>query len=412
MLTLEKSAIVDDFGRYVSSGKKEFFTKFGLDFVPAKREGCFLHDMNGKRYLNCHCNGGVFNLGHRNQKIVEATQRACEEWDIGNHHLMSAPRAALGKRLAELLPGDVNRSVFGVSGGESIDLAIKLARGFTRRPGIISARGGFHGHTGFALAAGDDQFKAPFEPMPPGFSQVEFGDLKSLEKPISDTTAAVMFETIPATLGIKIPAADYFQGVKSLCDRHGALLIIDEVQTGLGRTGKVWGFEHFSVMPDIVVIGKGLSGGVYPVSATCYSDRLDSFLQANPFIHISTCGGSEIGCFTGLAVLEETTRPGFLDHVQEMAEFYAHRFALLQAQFAGLLTEVRQKGLMIGLKFPHEKIAMGVCKLMYDNGVFVVYSGNDTTVVQFLPPLIINPTEAELTIRALENSLLLISKML
>ena len=161
--------------------------------MPGKRKGYYLYDLEGKAFLNCHCNGGVFNLGHRHPKIIAATRMAMEMWDIGNHHLISAPRAMLGARLAELLPGDINRTVFGVSGGEAIDLAIKLARAYTGRSEIISAYGGYHGHTGFALAAGDEQFKAPFGPMPPGFSQVEFNNLTALEQAISSKTTAVMF---------------------------------------------------------------------------------------------------------------------------------------------------------------------------------------------------------------------------
>jgi len=222
----------------------------------------------------------------------------------------------------------------------------------------------------------------------------------------------VLFETIPATLGIFVPDDNYFSGVRKLCDQTGALLIIDEVQTGLGRTGKPWGIEHYNIVPDIIVLGKGLSGGVYPMAATCYRDELDSFFEQNPFIHISTCGGSEIGCFTTLAVLEETTKPGFLDHVNEMAEFYSEKLTEFQNQFPQLLIEIRQKGLMMGLKFPVEKISMGMCKLLYDNSVFVVYSGNDTTVVQFLPPLIINRKEAEFTVEVLEKSLYQMSQML
>lgn len=405
MSATNKATVIENFGQYVSSGKVKFFQQFGLEFVPGKREGCYLYDLDGKSYLNCHCNGSVFNLGHRHPKIIEATRMAMEMWDIGNHHLISAPRAMLGARLAELLPGDINRTVFGVSGGEAIDLAIKLARGYTGKSGIISALGGYHGHTGFALAAGDEQFRKPFEPMPPGFTQVKFNDLNALEQAIDADTAAVLFETIPATLGICVPDDNYFKGVREICNRFGALLIIDEVQTGLGRTGKLWGIEHYEIVPDIIVLGKGLSGGIYPMAATCYRDKLDSFFEQYPFIHISTCGGSEIGCFTSLAVLDETTRPGFLDHVNQIADFYRQALAELQARFSHLLVEIRQKGLMMGLKFPFEKIALGICKLLYENGVFVVYSGNDTTVVQFLPPLIISQSEAEFTIKMLEKSL-------
>lgn len=411
-MKIDKQSIISDFGRYVSSGKVKFFQQFRLDFVPGKRAGCYLYDLDGKAYLNCHCNGGVFNLGHRNPIIIEATRQAMEMWDIGNHHLMSAPRAMLGARLAELLPDDINCTVFGVSGGEAIDLAIKLARGFTGKSNIISARGGYHGHTGFAMAAGDEQFKKPFEPMPPGFIQVKFNDVNALEKAIDYHTAAVIFETIPATLGIFVPDDDYFKGVRELCDKFGALFIIDEVQTGLGRTGKLWGIEHYGVVPDIIVLGKGLSGGIYPIAATCYRDRLNSFFDENPFIHISTCGGSEIGCFTALAVLEETTNPEFLNHVNRIAEFYSENLSQLKNEFPHLLVEIRQKGLMMGLKFPIEKISLGMCKLLYDQGIFVVYSGNDTTVVQFLPPLIINRDQALFTIHALRESLIQIKTMM
>ncbi|MGW8250966.1 MAG: aminotransferase class III-fold pyridoxal phosphate-dependent enzyme, partial [Anaerolineales bacterium] len=139
------------------------------DFVAGEREGIYLCDINGKRLINCHSNGGVFNLGHRNPRIIRALQHALEEYDIGNHHLISAPRALLAERLAALSPGDIQRVVFGVSGGEAIDLAIKLARGHTGRAQIISAVGGYHGHTGLALAAGDEAFRKPFEPLSPGF---------------------------------------------------------------------------------------------------------------------------------------------------------------------------------------------------------------------------------------------------
>ena len=227
-----------------------------------------------------------------------------QELDVGNHHLISEQRAALAARLAELMPGDITYSVFGVSGGEAIDLAIKVARSYTGRPKVISAQGGYHGHTGLALAAGDEKYRAPFGPLSPGFVQVPFNDVAALEKALDDETAAVLFETVPATSGMPVPDHDFFSRVRELCDRHGALLIVDEVQTGLGRTGKLWGIEHFGVVPDIVVIGKGLSGGLYPMSATCFRGKYESVFQPDPFIHISTFGGAEVGCPVALKVLE------------------------------------------------------------------------------------------------------------
>jgi len=209
-----KSEVISSFARHVSSGKAAFFAQAGIDFVAGEREGIYLCDIDGKRLINCHCNGGVFNLGHRNPRVIAAVQRALSLYDIGNHHLMSAPRAALAERLASLCPGEIKRVVFGVSGGEAIDLALKLARAHTRRPKIISALGGYHGHTGLALAAGDEAYRKPFEPLSPGFIQVPFGDLQALEAVMGEDIAAVIFETIPATLGIAIPPEDFYAGVR------------------------------------------------------------------------------------------------------------------------------------------------------------------------------------------------------
>ncbi|MBC7261268.1 MAG: aminotransferase class III-fold pyridoxal phosphate-dependent enzyme, partial [Chloroflexi bacterium] len=168
-----KEAIITRFARHVSQGKAEFFARVGIDFVFGKREGVYVWDVSGqKKLIDCHCNGGVFNLGHRNPRVIAALQQALQELDIGNHHFISEHRALLAERLAAMCPGDLKRVVFGVGGGEAIDLAIKLARGYTGKYKVISAQGGFHGHTGFALAAGDEQYRKPFEPLAPGFLQV------------------------------------------------------------------------------------------------------------------------------------------------------------------------------------------------------------------------------------------------
>ena len=181
-----KEEAIDLFARYVSSGKVRFFQSAGIDFVLGRRKGPYLWDVTGgKKVIDCHCNGGVFNLGHRNPLILEALREALDEWDIGNHHPISWPRTALARRLAQLAPGDLPYSVFAVGGGEAIDFALKLARAHTGRTGIISARGGYHGHTGLALAAGDAQYRAPFGPMPPGFVQAPFGDIGALSAQIS-----------------------------------------------------------------------------------------------------------------------------------------------------------------------------------------------------------------------------------
>jgi putrescine aminotransferase len=424
------------FRDHVSSGKAAFFAQYGMEFMPGRREGVYLwdtpstDDLTGsgtKRIINCHCNGGVFNLGHRHPVIVETLRRALEDLDIGNHHLISEQRATLARRLAELSPGDSPTSsgpslpytVFAVGGGEAIDFAVKLARAHTQRPGIISARGGYHGHTGLALAAGDPQYRTPIGPMPPGFAQVPFGDVQALAEQINNSTAAVILETVPATLGMPIAPPEYFAEIRTLCDQHGTLFILDEVQSGLGRTGKMWAIEHWTgqdpagskIRPDILVTGKGLSGGVYPIAATCYSEEVNAFMHTNPFIHISTFGGAEVGCPVALAVLELTADPAFLKRVSELSRHFASGFQHLQERYPQTLIEVRQLGLMIGLVFPDHTCGPLMTKLLFEEGVLAIYANNDQRVLQFLPPLIMSDIESEETLGALDRSLAMLSQI-
>ncbi len=394
MGALAKQDIVRLFHDHVSSGRADMFVSNDMDFVFGRRQGIYMWDIDGKkRLINCHSNGGVFNLGHRNPDIIDTLADALKDMDIGNSHLMSRQRALLAKRLADLMPGDITYTVFGVSGGESIDLAIKIARASTGRPKIISARGGYHGHTGFALAAGDEKYRKPFGPMAPGFVQVPFDSINALDRAMDRETAGVIFETVPATFGISVPDADYFRKVRDLCNSHGAVMIIDEVQTGLGRTGRLWGIEHFGVVPDIIVLGKGLSGGIYPITATCFRERFESVFKEDPFIHVSTFGGAEAGCSVALKVLDISSRQTFLDHVNTIAGMFKNGFEQFKQQYPKLIVAFRQLGLMMGVKMANELCGPVMTKACYDNGILSIYANNDTSVSQLMPPLII--TEAE-----------------
>ena len=388
---LDKSAIFELFARYVSPGKVRFFQSAGIEFVMGRREGPFIWDVSGqKRLIDCHCNGGVFNLGHRHPEIVRTMRESLESLDIGNHHLVSDLRARLAQKLAELTPGDLTYTVFGVSGGEAIDLAIKVARGYTRRSRIISAKGGYHGHTGLALAAGDEKYRAPFNVSIPGFQQVPFNDIDALAQAVDEDTAAVILETVPATYGMPIPDPDYFPKVRELCDSVGAQLIVDEVQAGLGRTGKMWGIEHFDVVPDILVTGKGLSGGIFPMTATVLRPHLMEVFEPDPFVHISTFGGAEVGVPVALKVLEITSRPEFLAHVQELAEVFRQGFEEFKEKHPRILVRLRQLGLMMGIEMVHPQAGPVFSKMAYEAGLLCVFANNDPRVAQLLPPLIID----------------------
>ena len=400
-----KDTILEDYARYVNPGRVSVFKQMGLDFVVGRREGVWMWDVDDShRLLNCRCSGGVFNLGHRPPRVVEAVKAALDEIDVSDHMLLDETRAVLGRRLAELTPGDIQYSTFSPGGAEAIDVAIKLARGYTQRPGIISVKKGYHGHTGFALATGEDSFRGKFGPMPPGFSKVPFGNADALEAHVSEETAAVIIETIPATAGILIPPDDYYPRVRRACDAHGAQLIIDEVQAGLGRTGRLWAIEEWDVVPDIIVIGKGMSGGIYPMSATCHRPHLDAFFQQNPFIHLSSFGGAALGCVAAMAMLDQTTEPGFMEHVQAMGDRFEAGFVELQSRHS-IVAGWRRRGLMIGFEVKDPRMGVAMSAVLGQNGVLAVFADHRPTTIQIMPPLIIQSEEVDFVLEALDRSL-------
>ena len=387
---MDRASLFASYHDHVNAGKIDTFEQYGFDAVMGNRAGVRFSDTfdPGRSWINCHGNGGVFNLGHRNMQVLEAVQSSLECTDIGNHHLPAPVRADLAEALVDSTSGLLPGVVFGVGGGEAVDLAIKVTRGFTGRQGIVSASGGYHGHTGLAVATGDAEYRDPFGATLPWFDQVPFNDLAAMTDTIDDTTAAVILEPIPATLGMPIPFPGYLEGVQRLCYERGAMLIMDEVQTGLGRTGHTWAYENWGLEPDVVVTGKGLSGGIYPISATLMTRELHAVFDDHPFSHISTFGGAEPGCAAGLTVLEIVQNPGFLTHVNDLGA----RFGI---GLAGMPFTVRRLGMMMGLAFEAPDAGMLAAKLLFDAGIFAVHANNDTSVLQFLPPLTTTDAEAD-----------------
>jgi putrescine aminotransferase len=403
----EKRRALADNVEHVNSGRVGFFTSAGMDFVMGKREGAYLHDLDGKISLfDLHCNGGVFNLGHRHPEIARALRDALDTLDIGNHHLLSAHRGALARRLSDLLPGDISRVVFGVSGGEAIDLAIKLARGATKRSKILFARGGYHGHTGFAVFAGDPRFYDDFAERPAHYAEVERGSVSSLREKLDSDTAAVLYETVPASVGFPIPPPGFYEEVRSACDEVGALLVIDEVQSGWGRSGKLWAIEHYDVVPDIVVLGKGMSAGHYPMSAVCYRPHLAPFLTRDSFRHQSTMGGAELGCVVVQKQLDILTTPAFASHVQSLALAFAEELSFLMARHPEVIVGIRQLGLLMGIVYATPEYGPLMTRCAYDEGLLLVFAGLDPSVSQLLPPLTMSLQEVSEVVEKLDRALL------
>ncbi len=402
----KKKKVIDLFKNHVSLGKVKFYEKYNMNFVMGFREGPWLFDVDGKKKLfNLHSNGGVFNLGHRNKEIIDILKDQLNFYDIGNHHLISKQRAELAAKIADLMPGDLDYTIFGVSGGEAIDLALKLAKGYTKRRKIISAEGGYHGHTGLSVQTGDAKYRTPFLLDSDDYLQIPFNDLDALKKVLDQDVAAVILETIPATLGMPLPKEGYLKEVKKLCEENGTLLILDEVQAGLARTGKLWAFEHFDVIPDIVVLAKGLSGGIYPISATVIDKKLESVFHDDPFIHISTSGGSELGCAVASKVLEISSDVKFLERVNLLSDQFKYELEKLQQKHDGFFKGVRRKGLFIGLELKDNMAGPVLTKTAFDNDLLIVYANNDTSIVQFLPPLIMEDKDMKFVITKLDKAI-------
>jgi putrescine aminotransferase len=401
----DKDRVLELTRRFLAPHRVAVWDDFGTQLVVGRREGYRLWDLSGHELLDFHLNGGTFNLGHRNLEVVETLVLAAEELDIGNHHFASLARAELAEQLARLTPGDLTYSVLLPSGGEAIDVAIKTARRATGRRRVVGLAAGYHGRTGLAGAAGEDAAARYFLSDSPDFAKVPFADLDAMALALArDDVAAVILETVPATSGFPVPPEGYHSGVRALCDEHGTLLIADEVQTGLGRTGFLWGVERFGVEPDILVTAKGLSGGMYPIAATVMSERVAGWLHEYGWGHVSTFGGAEIGCRVAQKVLEITTRPETQATVAGLIERFNSALTEIRAR-QPYLTEVRQTGLVIGLRVEHPNGAVYLQQELFALGLWAIASGFDQSVLQFKPGLLLDDRSADGALERLEEAL-------
>jgi acetylornithine/succinyldiaminopimelate/putrescine aminotransferase len=402
----DKERVLDLTRRHVAPHRVDVWERFGTQLVIGRREGYRLWDLDGRELIDLHLNGGTFNLGHRHPEVVEAMVTAASTLDIGNHHFASPARAELAARLAQLTPGDLEYTVFASGGSEAIDVAIKTARRATGRKRILTLAAGYHGRTGLSGAAGEDAGAAYFlSDLPDQFTKVPFADLDAITAEMSrDDVAAVLLETVPATYGFPVPPEGYLPAVKALCDEHDALYIADEVQTGLGRTGRLWGVENFGVEPDILVCGKGLSGGMYPIAAAVMTPRAGQWLHENGWGHVSTFGGAEIGCRVAERVLEITTRPAVEQQVAHLIKRFGGRLAEVRDR-QPYLVEVRQSGLVIGLRVDHPNGAVYLQQELFELGVWAIASGFDQSVLQFKPGLLLDDALADTVLDRLEVAL-------
>lgn len=388
-----KAELLDRSAEFWNPDKTAFWVRNGVDLVIGRRAGYLFWDMDGRRLIDVHLNGGTYNLGHRNPEVLAAVTEAMDHFDIGNHHFPSPARTALAEALVRTSPAPLTKVVYAAGGGEAVDIALKSARHATGRRVIVSIVKAYHGHTGLAVATGDERFSTMFlADRPDEFRQVPFNDLEAMAAALRPgDVAAVVMETIPATYGFPLPEPGYLAQVKALCERNDALYIADEVQTGLMRTGELWGITKHGVEPDVLVTGKGLSGGLYPIAAVLLSERAGAWLREDGFGHISTFGGAELGCIAALATLEITLRPEVRSTVHYIADAVGTGLQAIRADHPGWFTGIRQDGVVLGLEFGHPEGAKHVMRALYELGVWAIFSTLDPRVLQFKPGLLMTP---------------------
>jgi 4-aminobutyrate aminotransferase-like enzyme len=392
-----KDEVLEKSKEYWNPGKTSFWSESGIPLVIDRREEYFIYDVSGKRLIDAHLNGGTYNLGHRNREMVQAITVAMQHFDMGNHHFPSLARTALAESLISSAPKNLTKVIYGSGGGEAIDIAIKTARHATQKRKIVSIIKAYHGHTGLAVGTGDDRFSKLFlSDNEQDFPHVPFNDLEAMEEVLKGRDiAAVIMETIPATYGFPLPNPGYLEAVKQLCEKYDALYIADEVQTGLMRTGELWGITKHGIEPDILVTGKGISGGMYPIAAVLVSERCAGWLTEDGFGHISTFGGAELGCIAALKALEICNRPETRSMVHYISDFIGKGLREIQATYPDWFIGIRQHGVILGLEFADPQGAKFVMKRLYENGVWAIFSTLDPRVLQYKPGILVKPELAE-----------------
>jgi len=402
---MTRDEILEKFRHYVNPALVDVLEIGNIAIVEGKREGPYIWDVDGTRYLDCMTGAGIHNVGHRNPQVIAALIEALNERDCGTFFLIQQERAELAEKIAQITPGDLTYTYFNDCGSAANDFAIKLARGYTRRSEVIYAHNAFHGMTGFALSAcGRDIYKADFQPLMPGFKEVPFNEVAAMEEAITDKTAAVILEPIQGEGGIIVPSDDYLPAVRHTCNEHGALLIFDEVQTGWGRTGKMFCCEHWNVVPDIMTVAKSLGGSIYPIAATIYREKLYSFMEKNPLISPTTFGGNPLAAAVGLATIkyiEEHDLPG---NAARMGAILIARLRAVQAKYSSIVKDVRGKGLMVGMEFCDEMVGPIMTYQLSQRGVLVIFSGNNPRVVRIMPSLVVNESDVTFLADALEEA--------
>ncbi len=407
---------VSNFARYYNSGfidyRKSVAEAGDFAAVEWTGRGATFRDALGREYIDCLGGFGLFNLGWAHPKVVGAVQAQLAKSPLPTQELLDPLRGMLAHLLAEITPGDIQYSFFVGSGTEAVEGAMKLAKLYTGKSGFIAAVRGFHGKTTGSLSlTGKAVFRRPALPLHNNIYHVPFGDADAVEqqlriaREVGNDIAAVVMEPVQGEAGAIVPPEDFWPRLRQLCDEYEVLLIADEVQTGMGRTGKLWGVEHWNVVPDIMTAAKALGGGVMPVGAFMSTPRIWSVLNSNPFIHTSTTGGNPLACAAAIAAINVTLEEHIVEQAAAKGDYLLAQLRAIAARHSDIYTGITGKGLLIGQHFVNDEIGYAVAAGLFKRGILISGTLNNSRVIRVEPPLVITYDEIDTMLNRLEDTL-------
>ena len=371
----------------------EFNVYAKRDLVLVRGKGAKVWDSDGKEYIDCIAGHGIASVGHCNEQVVAAIEQQARQLLSCSVTIYNDTRARFLEKLLSITPRNLKRAFLCNSGTEAVEGAIKFARFTTRKKEFITAMRGFHGRTMGSLSATfNPEYRKEFEPLVPGFKYVPFNNFEKLKEAVTDDTAGIILEIVQGEGGIHVGTRDYFMQVRQLCDEKNLLLIIDEVQTGFCRTGKMFACNYFDLEPDIICVAKAMAGGV-PMGAVICSEKIPPPMGK----HGSTFGGNPLACAAGIAAIDFMVATRLAEQAREKGDYFVGK---LQRQNFANVRDIRHLGLMVGIELK-EKCQPYLVKLM-ERGVLAMPAG--ATVLRFLPPLIISHEELDLVARELIDS--------
>lgn len=407
---------VHNFAQYYNSGFIEYRKSVAEagDYAAVEwtGRGATFRDVLGREYIDCLGGFGVFNLGWSHPKVVGAVQAQLQKSPLPTQELLDPLRGMLAHLLAEITPGDIRYSFFVSSGTEAIEGAMKLAKLYTRKNGFIAAVRSFHGKTAGSLSlTGKAVFRRPALTPQNNVYHVPYGDADAVEqqlriaREVGNDIAAVVMEPVQGEAGAIVPPDDFWPRLRQICDEYDVLLIADEVQTGMGRTGKLWGVDNWQVVPDIIASAKALGGGVMPVGAFMSTPKIWSVMNSNPFIHTSTTGGNPLACAAAIAAINVTLEEHIPEQAAEKGEYFMQQLKAIAQRNDDIYSDITGKGLLIGQHFVNDDLGYAVASGLFKRGVLISGTLNNSRVIRVEPPLVITREEIDAVLNRLEDTL-------